>query len=53
MVGIVTRLWAGWPGVQFAAGARNYSLHPNMQTDCGSCPSPDSVVLGILSLGVK
>jgi len=53
VLGIVTRLWAEWSGVEFAAGARNYSLLPNMQTDCGSCPSPSSVVLGIVSLGVK
>jgi len=53
VVGIVTRLWAQWFGVQFTAGARNISFLPNMQTCCGSYPAPNSVIMGILSLGVK
>jgi hypothetical protein len=49
VVGIVTRLQAGWVGVQILVCVRNVSLIPNVQTSSGAHPVPYSMGTGVLS----
>jgi hypothetical protein len=47
IVGIMTEVWAGCSGVQIQAGAREFSLLQNVQTDSGAHLAPHSVRDGV------
>jgi len=45
----VTRLGAGWSGIQILVGTRDFFLLKNVQTSSEACPTSYSVGAGILS----
>jgi hypothetical protein len=51
VIGIVTRLRAGWTGVQVPAGARDFLFSKTVQTSSGGHPTSFSMGTGFLSRG--